>query len=184
VNEVEGSSGVEGKGRPRDTLLAVSRFAFGLVTGIALIVAAAFCLAVPFVLLIRDRVLTWLLAQGAPPEAIWGVVTLQLLAAAAAIFAFYFFRHLYRIIDTVGEGDPFVPENASRLMAMGWIAVVSQVLAIPIDLVAHWLRNFSERFHADFGISLAGLLLALVLFVLARVFREGARMREELEGTV
>ena len=28
------------------------------------------------------------------------------------------------------------------------------------------------------------IVLALVLFILARVFREGARMRDELEGTV
>jgi hypothetical protein len=31
---------------------------------------------------------------------------------------------------------------------------------------------------------LAGLFLALVLFILARVFREGTRMREDLEGTI
>jgi hypothetical protein len=36
----------------------------------------------------------------------------------------------------------------------------------------------------DFGVSLGGLLLALTLFILARVFRQGAAMREDLEGTV
>ena len=35
---------------------------------------------------------------------------------------------------------------------------------------------------ADFSTN--GLLLALVLFILARVFRTGAKMREDLEGTV
>ena len=38
--------------------------------------------------------------------------------------------------------------------------------------------------RADFGFSGGGLLLMLVLFILARVFRRGAEMREELEGTV
>ena len=32
--------------------------------------------------------------------------------------------------------------------------------------------------------AILGILLALVLFILARVFREGAAMRSELEGTV
>ena len=69
-------------------------------------------------------------------------------------------------------------------MAMGWIAIASHFLAIPLNMVSQWLANFSDRFVVNFGISLAGLLLALVLFILARVFREGARMREDLEGTV
>ncbi|MCB2075826.1 MAG: DUF2975 domain-containing protein [Novosphingobium sp.] len=181
---MEGQTSAASSARQRDPLLALARLAFGFVTGISLVAAVAFCLAVPFVLLIRDKVLAWLVAQGAPPEAIWGVVMLQLLAAAAGIFAFYFFRNLYRIIDTVGDGDPFVPENASRLMAMGWISIASHVLAIPLNLVSQWLRHFSDRFHVEFGLSLAGVLLALILFVLARVFREGARMRDELEGTV
>lgn len=181
---VAGETGTPARSRPRDPLLAIARLAFGFVTGLSLVAAIAFSLAVPFVLTIRDRVLAWLIAQGAPPEAIWGIVGLQLLAAAAAVFAFYFFRHLYRIIDTVGEGDPFVPENANRLMAMGWISIASHLLAIPLNSVSRWLQTYSDRFHTDFGISLAGLLLALVLFVLARIFREGARMREELEGTV
>jgi hypothetical protein len=133
---------------------------------------------------VRDKVLVWLVSQGAPPEAIWGVISLQLLTAAAAIFAFCFFRHLYRIIDTVGEGDPFVPANARRLMAMGWISVATQFLAIPINGVSQWLSQYSDRFHAEFGLSFAGILLALVFFILARVFREGARMRDDLEGTV
>ena len=172
------------RGRARDPLLAIARLAFGFVTALSAVSASFFCLAVPFVLVIRERVLAWLVAKGAPPEAIWGIISLQLLAAAAAIFAFFFFRHLYRIIDTVGAGDPFVPDNASRLMAMGWIAVVSHFLAIPLNLVAQWLAHYSDRFVVNFGISFAGLLLALVLFILARVFREGARMREDLEGTV
>ncbi len=172
------------RSRPRDPLLAIARLAFGFVTGLSLIAAVAFSLLIPFVLIIRDSVLTWLVAKGAPPEAIWGIVSLQVLAAAAGVFAFYFFRHLYRIIDTVAEGDPFVPANAKRLMAMGWISIVSHFLAIPLNAVAQWLAHFSDRFVINISLSFAGLLLALVLFILARVFREGARMREDLEGTV
>jgi hypothetical protein len=179
-----GEPDAPGRSRPRDPLLAIARLAFGFITGLALIAAIGFSLLVPFVLAIRGKVLDWLVAKGAPPEAIWGIVSLQVLAAAAAVFAFYFFRHLYRIIDTVGDGDPFVPANARRLMAMGWIALVSHILAIPLNMTSRYLETYSSRFEVEFGISFAGLLLALVCFILARVFREGARMREDLEGTV
>jgi hypothetical protein len=36
----------------------------------------------------------------------------------------------------------------------------------------------------DAGIDFGGVLTALLLFILARVFREGAAMRKDLEGTV
>jgi hypothetical protein len=47
-----------------------------------------------------------------------------------------------------------------------------------------WLNENGADAHGGFEFSYFGLLLALVLFVIARVFREGTRLREELEGTV
>jgi hypothetical protein len=38
--------------------------------------------------------------------------------------------------------------------------------------------------NISWGFSLTRWLAVLLLFVLARVFEQGARMREELEGTV
>ena len=170
--------------KPRDPLLGFARLVLGLITSFFAIATAAVCLAIPAVLVLREEVLSHLAEQGAPPETIWAIVILQLLAAIAALLGVYFFRNLYRIVDTVGEGDPFVPANAGRLNAMGWISVAGHILAIPLNLIGGWLRTVSPYFHAEFGLSMAGLLLALVLFILARVFREGTRMREELEGTV
>ena len=42
----------------------------------------------------------------------------------------------------------------------------------------------SENLKVDFDFTLTGLLLAIVLFILARIFRHGVEMREDLEGTV
>lgn len=170
--------------RPRDPLLALARLVLGLVTIAAAGFAIAMTLALPVVFVIRDKVLVFLVSHGAPPEAIWGVMTLQLLSAVAAILGFFFFRHLYRIIDTVGAGDSFSLDNSSRLSAMAWIAVAVHVLAIPLSIVSKWLSEYSDRFEVNAGVSFAGIILALVLFILARVFREGSRMREDLEGTV
>jgi uncharacterized membrane protein len=97
---------------------------------------------------------------------------------------FYFMRHLYRLIGTVGQGDPFVPDNALRLQSMGWISVAVHVVAIPLSALAKWTQAVTHDMHFQVDLPLAGLFLALILFVLARVFREGTRMREDLEGTV
>jgi hypothetical protein len=39
-------------------------------------------------------------------------------------------------------------------------------------------------FDIGFGLSPAGVAFVLLLFILARVFRQGAAMRDDLEGTV
>ncbi len=170
--------------RPRDPLLSFARVVLGFATAASAIFAIAMLLAIPFVFAIRDRVLAFLVSNGAPPEAIWGVISLQVLSAVAAVLGFFFFRHLYRIIDTVGAGEPFSPDNAQRLSAMAWISLAVHFLAIPLVIVSEKMSRYSDRFDVDAGVSFAGLLLAIVLFVLARVFREGNRMREDLEGTV
>ena len=38
--------------------------------------------------------------------------------------------------------------------------------------------------HDSDGLSMGAIILTLVLFVLARVFRTGAEMQDDLEGTV
>lgn len=97
-----------------------------------------------------------------------------------------FLRKLRQIIDSVGDGDPFVAENADRLTRMGWIAVAVELLKFPAGAAAIFVASQVEAGKLDFNIefSLTGILIALVLFILARVFRHGAEMREDLEGTV
>ena len=74
----------------------------------------------------------------------------------------------------------------TRLSRTGWLVLAIQVAAIPLGAVVLWLSERVKSVDADvdIGFSGNGLILALVLFILARVFRHGAAMREELEGTV
>jgi hypothetical protein len=104
---------------------------------------------------------------------------------------FRLFQLLKRIVDTVGEGDPFVPMNARRLTQMAWLTLAMQLVTLPIGSLAVWIGAEMTKLgaHTDIddvqmGISGNGLLLMLILFILARVFRQGAAMRDELEGTV
>src|SRR3546814_4918055 len=93
-------------------------------------------------------------------------------------------RLLRQLIGTVGEGDPFIFENAVRLRKMGWIAVIVELTKIPAGAMAIFLvgQFETDRMQLDIDFSLTGILLALVLFILARVFRHGAAMREDLRS--
>ena len=90
------------------------------------------------------------------------------------------------IIGTVGEGDPFVQANADRLGEMGRISLIIFGLSVLVTVggIAYVAMGLPVEGKVEFDISLESLLLALVLFILARVFRHGAAMRDDLEGTV
>lgn len=177
--------------KPRDPLLAAARFILVVMMGLMAFVAAVCTALLPLApLLFKDKLVPALLGQGFPPETFVLLMAVCAIVAVCAALGFLFFRHLYRIVGSVGEGDPFNPVNAERLSAMGWIVVAVQVAVIPLAAMVAWVAVHAEKLdptshiNVGGGFDLGGILLALILFILARVFREGARMREELEGTV
>ena len=172
---------------PKDPLLTAGKIMTVMLMVITGLVFAMLVLLVPFLLYHNaDFAKTVAEAGGEFVPAL--TISLILIACVAAIvaLAFYFFRLLGQIIDTVGRGNPFSIQNADRLSRMGAIALIFQLSAIPIAAMAVHLEKFfpAERLTIDFDFSLTGILLAIVLFILARIFRLGAAMREDLEGTV
>lgn len=170
--------------RPRDPLLTVARIVLLLSAGFCAVSALFLTFAVPTLLIFNERVMDGLARRGAPDDTIWAVVGAAALSAVLSGLGFLFFRHLHRIVESVREGNPFVPANAARLQAMGWLSLAVHILGIPLAATTGWISRILGYGRTNFEVSYFGLLLALVLFVLARVFREGARMREELDGTV
>lgn len=136
----------------------------------------------------QHEVIARILAQDAPPIAYWGVVGAFALLVGLLFLGLRFVRELSGLVDSVGEGEPFHPRNADRLSRMGWIAIIAEVVALPLAAFSTWLTPYladaGKHIDSDFGMDGESLLLILILFILARVFREGARMRDELEGTV
>lgn len=136
----------------------------------------------------RAEIMSEIAGAGAPPAALWLIALAMLVGFVILALALRFLKELRGIIDSVDEGDPFRPDNAVRLNRMGWIAVAGQVLVLPVAALAIWLAPFAEHvekeIHLDGGPDGGMILLTLILFILARVFRRGAEMREELEGTV
>ena len=121
-----------------------------------------------------------------PAPAMWvGALAIALMLASLALVNDFTVR-LRQIIDTVGAGDPFVLDNAGRLTRMAWTAVAVQVVMLVAGFLAIWTETQldEEVFELNVELSPGGFILAVILFILARVFRKGAEMRAELEGTV
>ena len=116
------------------------------------------------------------LVMGLRAIAVLGLVTIPL--------NYVVLKRLLAIVKTVREGDPFVAANASRLQAIAWALLALNVLSIVIGAIGNSVSTPAHPVHMDAGFSINGWLAVLLTFLLARVFAEGALMREDLEGTV
>ena len=121
------------------------------------------------------------------PEAerlVMGLRAIAVLGLVAIPLHYVVLKRLHAIVETVRAGDPFVAANASRLQAIAWVLLAVNLLSIVIGAIAKTVSTPAYPLHIDAGFSISGWLAVLLTFVLARVFAEGALMREDLEGTV
>ncbi|MBH0111655.1 DUF2975 domain-containing protein [Novosphingobium sp. YJ-S2-02] len=178
----------------KDPLLTVARGLLWFLMA-AMVVGALACLAAMVSLFAFGAQVTLELAREAPgldfAQVRWGAELVLALVIGLLAMVVRMLWLLKQMVDSVGEGDPFVPENAARLTQMAWLTLAVQLIFLPIAGVATWLHNIIEESGKDVGhvsidggFDLNGLLLMLILFILARVFRKGAEMRADLEGMV
>ena len=90
---------------------------------------------------------------------------------------------LRRIFGTLTAGDPFQPENVTRLRAIGFALAGLEVINYVTNLASSWVFGAELR-SARFPFNPTAWFAVLVVFVLAEVFREGARLRAEAELTI
>lgn len=93
-------------------------------------------------------------------------------------------NRLRSIIETVRAGDPFIIENARRLQAIATTLLGIQLLHLVIGVIAARTKSEVQQLDINWSFSITPWIAVLLLFVLARVFEHGARMRADLEGTV
>jgi hypothetical protein len=93
-------------------------------------------------------------------------------------------KRLLAMVQSVRAHDPFVAANAHRLQAIAWFLLGQQMLSILVGLIGKSVSTPGQPLHLNAGFSPSGWLAIILTFVLARVFAEGALMREDLEGTV
>lgn len=121
------------------------------------------------------------------PEAARLVLGLRIIAVIGLVtipLNHVILKRLLAMVMTVRQGDPFRMENAYRLYAIAWALLALQLLSLVIGAIAEVVSTRENPLSLDAGFSLTGWLAVLLTFVLARVFAEGAVMRQDLEGTI
>jgi hypothetical protein len=106
------------------------------------------------------------------------------LGVGVVVLNYAVLTRLLAIVGTVRSGDPFVPANADRLRAIAWVLLALQVVSIVIAAIGKSVSTPAHPVNLDAGFSINGWLAVLLTFLLARVFAEGALMRDDLQGTV
>ena len=126
--------------------------------------------------------------------AFWGRIEAHgargaMLSAGLLAFAVYVAVVLFivervrRIFTTLTIGDPFHPANVARLRSIGFGLAGLELINYGVNLVTGWV--FRDEFKTvRFPFNPTAWFAVLVVFVLAEVFREGARLRSEAELTI
>ena len=110
-----------------------------------------------------------------------GIMVIGILAAPVVHLVY---TRLLAIVETVNDGDPFVSVNAVRLQAIAWAVLVLELMHVGVITLANTVTVGTEKVDIGGKFSITPWLTILMLFVLARVFDQGSRMREELAATV
>ena len=122
----------------------------------------------------------------APEQAVLMVramIWLMALGIAAGIAVHILFRRMLAIVATAIAGDPFTSANAQRLRVVGWALLVIQILDLAFGALSVMINTSTEEVFG-WSPSVGGWISVLMVFVLARVFEQGSRMRDELAMTV
>ncbi len=113
-----------------------------------------------------------------------GMRLIMVIGVAGVGVVHFVLKRLLAIVETVNQGNPFVVANAARLQGIAWAVLGLELMHFTVGMIAAGVSTPAAPLHIGWEFSLTRWLAALMLFVLARVFEQGARMREELEGTV
>jgi hypothetical protein len=172
--------------RPRTDALALTRTVLRVLTRLNQLYGVAILALLVASLVAEGPVLRalGLPATGASPRLVLGMRLIMVLGFAAVPITHAVLTRLRVIVDTVRDGDPFVLENAARLQRIAWAVLGLELLHLAVGAVAAGASTARAPLDIGWSFSLTRWLAVLLLFVLARVFEQGTRMRDDLAGTV
>jgi hypothetical protein len=161
-----------------------------MLTGITQLVLLALSVAIALVLLANVFPLTVMVYLAVTAERIPQTYEVLGMAGTMVILGLIlaFLLILRRIVITAGKA-PFAPENALSLQRLGWIALAWQVVVVIFAMGGNQINivnlpGILISIVDAHSYSAGGAIMVLAIFVLAHVFRMGAEMRDDLEGTV
>jgi hypothetical protein len=178
--------------KPNDLLLLTGKVLATIMQALMAIGGVVLIVLTPVLIAMQDQINAKLIEQVGEAAAalpLLSILGLFGLGLAMVGMAFIFFGKLRAIIGTVSDGDPFAPENADRLNLMAWLMLGMQLLVIPGSVIASHVADWAQQFedaHVEIGsgLDINGILMIILLFILARIFKHGTAMQADLEGTV
>jgi hypothetical protein len=135
-------------------------------------------------LVARDAVFAALGVKVTSARLIDGMRLIMVIGIGAALLTHILLTRLLAIVETVRQGDPFVADNAARLQTTAWALLGLELLHLAVGAIEAAASSASQPLDLNWSFSVSGWLAVLLLFVLARVFDHGTRLRDDLEGTV
>jgi hypothetical protein len=166
--------------------LALSRRALRVVATLNLFMGALI-LALLVASLIAEAPVMGALGARLPPGSsrlFVGMRLIMVIGICAVPVVHFVLTRLLTIVESVGIGNPFIAANGERLRMIAWAVLGLELMHFAVGAVAASVSTAAAPLNISWSFSLTRWLAVLMLFVLARVFEQGARMREELEGTV
>lgn len=121
------------------------------------------------------------LAEGVMPgQLVIGLVGLMVIVPGVIFICL----QLRRILLTLADGDPFVPENARRLSRIGIAIAAMELLRVVTVLVVSAVPTLVGDEPPRLSTQFILWISVAALFVLSQVFREGTRLRDEEKMTI
>jgi len=112
-----------------------------------------------------------------------GHMTLVGYGLASVVVMIAIVHQLRKLVRTLVNGDPFVPQNARRLRYIWIILAGAEIVRTIAEPILSKIGNAGAS-GFDLDVRLHVWFFILILIVLAQVFREGARLRAEAQLTV
>jgi hypothetical protein len=172
--------------KPYPDILSLSRTVLRLVIKLNLLMGV-FILALLLASLIWESfIMRALGVQPADsyPALLIGLRLIMVIGICGIPIVHFVLTRLLAIVASVSIANPFVQVNAARLQAIAWALLALELMNLAVSAIAAKASSAAVPLHFHYDFSLTPWLAVLLLFVLARVFEQGARMREDLEGTV
>jgi hypothetical protein len=166
--------------------LALSRKVLRLLVKLNLLMGVLILALLVTSVVVGDSVMRTLTAGNPQANAtlFMGMRLVAVLGLCAIPVVHFILTRILAIVDTVSVGDPFVMANAERLQKIAWAVLVLELIHLAVGAVAASVSTAAAPFDINWKFSPTRWVAVLLLFVLARVFEQGAQMRKDLEGTV
>jgi len=116
--------------------------------------------------------------------AVAGMRVIMVIGVAGTPITYVVLSRLLRIVESVRAGEAFTMDNAERLRTIAWALLGLELLRLGVVAIASAVSTKALPLRINGNFHPIGWLAIVLLFVLAQVFVEGTRMREDLEGVV